>query len=65
MPRAMRLSLMSALCTLYNCVRVRVCLSYTCEVLEVYCGQCELFVGHQFADAKEKGDTHPDALWRH
>lgn len=38
---------------------------YTCEVFEVYCGGCELFLGHQFADAKEKGDRHPTAHWRH
>jgi peptide-methionine (R)-S-oxide reductase len=39
--------------------------AYTCEVREVYCGKCSLFLGHQFADAKIKGDTHPDANWRH
>ena len=38
---------------------------YTCEVYEVYCKGCDLFLGHQFADAKEKGDTHPKAYWRH
>lgn len=39
--------------------------NYVCEVREVYCGKCDLFIGHQFADAKEKGDSHPDACWRH
>lgn len=34
-------------------------------VKEVYCGQCDLFIGHQFDDAKAKGDTAPDAHWRH
>jgi len=38
---------------------------YKCEVLELYCSQCNLFLGHQFADAAEKGDTHPAAEWRH
>lgn len=39
--------------------------SYTCVVKEVYCGGCRLFVGHQFEDGREKGDSHPDAQWRH
>jgi peptide-methionine (R)-S-oxide reductase len=39
--------------------------NYKVEVREVYCGSCDLFVGHQFEDAREKGDTHPDARWRH
>lgn len=30
-----------------------------------YCKGCDLFLGHQFADAKEKGDRHPQAHWRH
>lgn len=40
---------------------------YTCRVYEVYCGNadCDLFLGHQFEDAVEKGDKHPDARWRH
>lgn len=38
---------------------------YTCEVQEVYCGRCALFLGHQFADAVKKGDVAPDACWRH
>lgn len=39
--------------------------AYTVTVKEVYCGKCFLFVGHQFEDAKAKGDSHPDAHWRH
>ena len=39
--------------------------SYTCVVKEVYCGGCQLFIGHQFEDGIEKGDNHPDAHWRH
>mmetsp|Transcript_14802 Transcript_14802/g.22296 ORF Transcript_14802/g.22296 Transcript_14802/m.22296 type:complete len:161 (+) Transcript_14802:46-528(+) len=39
--------------------------SYVCTVKEVYCAKCLLFIGHQFEDGKEKGDTHPDAQWRH
>ncbi|KAJ1431205.1 Mss4-like protein [Ochromonadaceae sp. CCMP2298] len=38
--------------------------SYTVVVKEVYCGGCELFLGHQFEDAKQKGDTHKLAHWR-
>ena len=38
---------------------------YQCPVFEVYCKGCDLFLGHQFADAKEKGDRHPQAQWRH
>ncbi len=38
---------------------------YTVVVKEVYCGGCNLFVGHQFEDGRAKGDTHPDARWRH
>lgn len=38
---------------------------YTVTVKEVYCGSCDLFIGHQFRDGKEKGDTHPEADWRH
>jgi peptide-methionine (R)-S-oxide reductase len=34
-------------------------------VKEVYCAKCDLFIGHQFDDAKEKGDTSLDAKWRH
>ena len=37
---------------------------YTVTVKEVYCGNCQLFVGHEFEDAVQKGDTHPDAHWR-
>jgi peptide-methionine (R)-S-oxide reductase len=39
--------------------------AYTCTVKEVYCGKCRLFLGHQFEDAIEKGDTHENAHWRH
>ncbi|EGD77880.1 hypothetical protein PTSG_09514 [Salpingoeca rosetta] len=39
--------------------------NYTCEVHEVYCNSCQLFLGHMFEDGKEHGDTHPDARWRH
>ena len=38
---------------------------YGCEVAEVYCGGCELFLGHKFEDAKRHGDDHPDARWRY
>jgi peptide-methionine (R)-S-oxide reductase len=38
---------------------------YTCDVHEVYCGGCHLFLGHQFADGRQSGDTHPDASDRH
>lgn len=38
---------------------------YVVAVKEVYCGQCDLFIGHQFEDARMKGDTHPNARWRH
>ena len=38
---------------------------YTCDVREVYCGGCKLFLGHQFADGRTCGDVHPDAHWRH
>mmetsp|Transcript_6949 Transcript_6949/g.20434 ORF Transcript_6949/g.20434 Transcript_6949/m.20434 type:complete len:225 (+) Transcript_6949:165-839(+) len=39
--------------------------SYRCAVHELYCDRCELFLGHQFEDAIEKGDTHPEARFRH
>eukprot|EP00043_Microstomoeca_roanoka_P001088 m.30809 g.30809 ORF g.30809 m.30809 type:complete len:175 (-) comp10643_c1_seq1:97-621(-) len=39
--------------------------NYTCEVQEVYCGTCKLFVGHRFEDGRSHGDDHPDAKWRH
>mmetsp|Transcript_68929 Transcript_68929/g.129486 ORF Transcript_68929/g.129486 Transcript_68929/m.129486 type:complete len:284 (+) Transcript_68929:71-922(+) len=39
---------------------------YACAVAEVYCGGCDLFLGHKFQDARAKGDDHPDATgWRH
>lgn len=39
--------------------------NYKVTVKEVYCGGCNLFIGHQFEDAAAKGDTHPEARWRH
>ena len=39
--------------------------NYTCRVFEVYCGGCQLFVGHKFEDGAQKGDSHPEARWRH
>jgi peptide-methionine (R)-S-oxide reductase len=39
--------------------------NYSVEVREVYCGKCDLFIGHMFADGKAKGDAHRDAHWRH
>lgn len=39
--------------------------NYKVTVKEVYCAGCNLFIGHQFEDGKEKGDTHKDAHWRH
>lgn len=38
---------------------------YEVAVDEVYCGKCDLFIGHRFEDARAKGDIHPDAHWRH
>lgn len=38
---------------------------YTCEVHELYCGGCQLFLGHQFLDGVACGDKHPEAGWRH
>jgi len=39
---------------------------YTCTVMEVYCGGCNLFIGHQFEDAREKGDASAACTgWRH
>ena len=38
---------------------------YVVDVPELYCGGCDLFLGHAFADARDKGDAHPDARWRH
>lgn len=38
--------------------------NYVCRVFELYCGACDLFIGHQFEDAREKGDTSNDAHWR-
>jgi len=40
--------------------------AYTCQVAEVYCGRCELFLGHKFEDGRVKGDDGPQATgWRH
>ena len=39
--------------------------NYKVKVAEVYCKLCDLFIGHQFEDGKEKGDNHYDARWRH
>ena len=38
---------------------------YACEVHELYCGHCNLFLGHQFADGRECGDSHELAGQRH
>ncbi|CAE8595416.1 unnamed protein product [Polarella glacialis] len=39
---------------------------YQCAVLEVYCGNCRLFIGHSFEDAREKGDSGAECTgWRH
>jgi peptide-methionine (R)-S-oxide reductase len=38
---------------------------YECRVSEVYCKNCDLFIGHRFEDGAAKGDRHPDARWRH
>mmetsp|Transcript_15849 Transcript_15849/g.34416 ORF Transcript_15849/g.34416 Transcript_15849/m.34416 type:complete len:128 (-) Transcript_15849:9-392(-) len=38
---------------------------YTCEVHELYCCGCQLFLGHKFKDGVACGDTHPEAQWRH
>ena len=38
---------------------------YTCTVMEIYCRKCDLFLGHMFEDAREKGDVHANAHWRH
>ena len=38
---------------------------YTCEVCELYCGGCLLFLGHRFEDGETSGDDHPGARYRH
>ena len=38
---------------------------YACEVHELYCHGCHLFLGHAFEDGASTGDTHPQARWRH
>ena len=39
--------------------------NYVATVKEVYCHECDLFIGHQFEDGVAKGDVHPSAHWRH
>ncbi|KAL7541533.1 hypothetical protein ACHAWF_006957 [Thalassiosira exigua] len=39
--------------------------NYLCEVHELYCGSCNLFLGHRFLDGRESGDSHPEAKYRH
>lgn len=40
--------------------------SYVCTVKEVYCSKCDLFIGHQFEDAIDKGDDVALSTgWRH
>jgi len=40
--------------------------SYTCGVAELYCGNCRLFLGHKFEDARQKGDkSWISSGWRH
>eukprot|EP00730_Choanoeca_flexa_P004777 TRINITY_DN11799_c0_g1_i1.p2 TRINITY_DN11799_c0_g1~~TRINITY_DN11799_c0_g1_i1.p2 ORF type:complete len:187 (+),score=22.90 TRINITY_DN11799_c0_g1_i1:1567-2127(+) len=39
--------------------------NYDCPVFEVYCGNCNLFLGHRFEDGRGHGDDHVDARWRH
>ena len=46
------------------------CLSHvlivTCQhPFSRFCKGCELFLGHGFEDGVAKGDTHPEARWRH
>ncbi|KAJ1458527.1 hypothetical protein M885DRAFT_554473 [Pelagophyceae sp. CCMP2097] len=38
---------------------------YACEVCELYCAKCSLFLGHRFEDAVARGDTHAGARFRH
>ena len=38
--------------------------NYECEVCEVYCRRCSLFVGHRFEDGRTKGDLHENARYR-
>ena len=45
------------ICSSYN--------HYQCEVNEIYCRGCKLFLGHRFEDGATTGDTHPRALHRH
>ena len=39
--------------------------NYKVTVKEVYCSQCNLFIGHAFDDGMAKGDEHAQARWRH
>ena len=39
---------------------------YKCNVDEIYCNHCNLFIGHRFEDSLEKGDNCDEATgWRH
>ena len=39
---------------------------YKCDVFELYCLDCHLFIGHQFHDSIEKGDASAECTeWRH
>jgi peptide-methionine (R)-S-oxide reductase len=39
--------------------------NYKVTVKEVYCFQCNLFIGHAFDDGILKGDVHAQGRWRH
>ncbi len=38
---------------------------YTCYTAELFCGACDLFLGHVFQDGVAQGDVHPAADFRH
>ena len=39
---------------------------YTCHVDEIYCNNCNLFIGHRFEDSIDKGDISDECTgWRH